>query len=397
MANGALKAARLALRHVEGIGAQVAFGAPSLLASLVLARWSALVLVSDLTVAFGLASALSTAAWFNLAHALALWGLREEREEDFWCNRIVFSLAAATLTVGLLLTLGIAWRIVLLAVFVKLADAAADLRLGLDLLRETSDRAMRRLLGWSLFRLAAFAGPAALALAAGWEGSRALLLGAGVQLAATLVGHPVPLAAVTRGRLTVAMRLARRTAHFSVAATASGLLVTAPRLVSRALGTGDELGFYAVAFVASTFIGMAFNVVWYRLASATRRDGPLAALQSFAREGTVLALLMAGGLWLVAPVVAWTYGIDDPRFIRIFTLIGCAFVLLSLVQCAANLLKLSQARFLETAAYASAAVTLVAVALTTGRLVLGMVAAGVAMAAVVTVGVQEVRRAAVAR
>ena len=381
--------------QASGVSALVLFGAPSLVASFVIARWSELALVADLAAAFGLTATVFTAASFNLAQALALWGVRDHVDEDFWLNRVTGSTVGAVLALSILLLAHVDARIALLAVLVKLTDAGADLRLGFDTLQHDLHFGMSRLLRWSIQRIAVFGVTTAIALAIHEDGVDALLWGAIVQLCCMQVWRAIPRVGVTRERLAAAIRLGRLTAHLSVATTMCALLVTTPRLVSKYICSKRELGLYGITFMATTFIGMSFNLSWYRMASTTRQHGVEVALRHYLREGSLLAVALAASLVVSAPLVARIYAIADVRFYRIFIVVGVGFVIFYFFLCLANMLKTSSFRLLEASAYLTAAVVLAGLTLPTRSLLTGMLCASGVLAIFVVLGVSGARRVVV--
>lgn len=395
MTKSALRAGRATIRHASGVGALLLFGAPSLVASFVLARWSALSLVADLAAAFGLTSTVFTAASFNLAQALALWGVREHVEDDFWMNRIVSSSIGALIVLLLMLVVRLDPRITVVAILVKLTDASADLRCGLDTLKHSTDIAMRRLLLWSVLRIIIFAIAIAIMLYLGYDGVDALLAGAVAQLVLMQTWRDIPCVRVNAGTIAAALRLARLTAHLSVATTMCALLVTTPRIVTKQICSERDLGLYGITFMATTFIGMSFNLSWFRMASTTRQHGSVTALRNFLREGTVLALVLICCVLLAAPLIASIYGIpDNGRFYRIFATVGSVFVVFYFFLCVANMLKTSRVRLLEACAYLAAALTVASVTLLTRSLVTAMLFASGVLAAFVLFGVKDLRSVA---
>jgi hypothetical protein len=391
--NAITRASRAILRHAVGVSALVLMGAPSLVASFVLARWSRLALVADLAAIFALASTVFTAASFNLAQALTLWGVRDQHEDDFWLNRIVASLGAALLVLAVALVIRLDARIVVLAVLVKLTDAGVDLRFGLDTLRNTTEFATQRLLKWASARIAIFTVVTAAGLARGFDGVDALVLGAVVQLLAMQPWGDIPRARITRASATSAWRVARLTAHLSVSTTLCALLVSTPRIVTTYIASPRDLGFYGVTFMATTFIGMSFSLSWFRLASATRTNGSVAAIRHFGREGAALAVVLTACVLVSAPLIARIYAITDPRFYRIFPRVGVAFVIFYFFLCLANMLKTSSHKLLEASAYLTAAVVAAALTLGTHSLNAALVAASVTLATFTFFGVKDVRRA----
>ena len=393
MSDVALRAGRATVRHASGVGALLLFGAPSLVASFVLARWSALSLIGDLAAAFGLTSTMFTAASFNLAQALALWGIREHVEEDFWMNRLVSSSIAALIVLVLMVAVRLDPRITVVAILVKFTDASADLRCGFDTLRHDTDTAMRRLLAWSVLRIVIFCAAIAVTIFLGYDGVDALLAGAVAQLVLMQTWRDIPRVRVSRGAIVAALRLARLTAHLSIATTMCALLVTMPRIVTKQICSERDLGLYGVTFMATTFIGMSFNLSWFRMASTTRELGSLTAMRHFLREGTALAIALVFCILLAAPLVAGLYGISDSaRFYRIFATVGTVFVVFYYFLCVANMLKTSSARLLEAAAYLTAAVVVAGVTLTTRSVAAAMLSASMVLAAFVLFGVKDARR-----
>jgi hypothetical protein len=384
----------LTVAQVTGIAAQFAFAAPSLVASLVLARFADLTLVGDLAVAFGLSGAVSAAASFNLSQALALWGLQEFSEADYWVNRILSSAAATLVTGALAALLQVSGVIVLVAVLVKMADGGADLHLGLDIVRANPAVAMRRFLRWSLWRLAVFASATAAAVALGLSGANALVVGAATQFVLMQPWRGTRTFTLTRGSLAAAARLGKRYAFLSASSASSGALVTAPRLAAKYIVSPALLGYYGIACMAMTLAGMSFNLVWYNVASANRLHGIGAAWREFGRTGAGLGLLLAFGTWAATPLVAAIYGISDPAFMRIFPAVGVAFVIFYCVMCITNLLKTSSWRLLETSAYLAALCVLSGIAALTQSVVAGILGAAVTLAAFVHFGLRDARQRA---
>jgi hypothetical protein len=144
--------------------------------------------------------------------------------------------------------------------------------------------------------------------------------------------------------------------------------------------------------MATTFIGMSFNLSWYHMASTTRQHGPRVAIRHYLREGSVLAVVLAAGIVITAPLVARIYAITDERFYRIFILVGIGFVVFYFFLCLANMLKTSSLRLLEASAYLTAAIVLAGVTLPTRSLLAGMLCASGVLAIFVVLGVNGARR-----
>lgn len=386
------RARRLIQEHLMGIAAQVAFGAPALVASLVLARRAQIHLVADLAVAFGLTSTVFVAASFNLAQFLALWGERGFPVQSFWLNRVLSSIIAGIAALALLAWHGTEPHVALLAVLLKFADASADLSFGLRLLTSTPAGAMRRLLRWSATRLLLFCSGVAGGLLLGLSAVEALLTGGVLQFVLMLPWSAVPRVAIERVAIRSALSLGRQAAHLAVAGTASGVLVTTPRLLAPSVVPPSTLGYYGAVFLASTFIGMSFNVAWYRLAAATRDSDPLGAMRSFLVEGTVLGGILIGGLWVSAPMVAIVYHVPQVEFGLVFATVGSALIPLYFAMALANMLKTARLRLLEASAYLVTSGALAGVALLTRSLVAGVLVGAVVLVAFVLGGVQSFRK-----
>ena len=383
---------RVATDQLAGIAAQVAFGSPAIVASLVLARLADLRLIHDLAIAFGLTATVFVAASFNLSQYLALWGLRDFSTDAFWANRAVSASAASVIAVILLRWYGVDPHLAVLASLMKFTDSFADLRFGLRLLTGSTHDAMRLLLRWSLARVGIFMVGTFAAAALGWTGERALLVGGVLQFVCLMPWRTAPRVRMDRSTIRSASELGRGAAHLAVAATASGLLVTTPRLIIPGLAPLGDLGYYGIVFVASTVIGMSFNVAWFRLASATRDSDPLGALRQFLLEGAVLTVLLLGGLWLSVPLVARLYGTDATSLGAVFVPVGAALVVLYFVMALANMLKTARYRLLESTAYLAAAASLVGFAELFHSLIAGILVASLVLAGFVVGGVQSVRR-----
>jgi hypothetical protein len=379
---------RVASSQGTGIAAQIAFGAPSIAASLVLARFDALRLVADLALAFGLASTVFTAASFNLSQYLALWGLRHHAAGTLWRNRLVAASLAMLAVAGLLWAMGAAPAMIALATLVKGTDAFAELRLGLAIHDAGAGIAMRQLLRWSVLRLAVMALAVGIALAAGMTGRHALLAGAAAQALTGVPWRTLGEAVRGPGRWSAAYDVARETWPLSVAATACGLLTTAPRLLAERVASADDLGYFGIVFMASTLIGMSFNVAWYRLAALFREQGRAHAVRRYLRAGGLLAGAVYLGLLLGTPLVARVYGITDARFGRLFPAASGVFVLFYFAMSLANLLKTSRIRFLEAATYVIAAVGLAGAGVATSSLLAGVATATAVLVVVTLLGLR---------
>lgn len=381
-----------AVNQLVGVTAQVSFGAPAIIASLVLARFADIRLVADLALAFALTSTVFVAASFNLTQALALWGERGFGLATFWLNRAGSSIVAAAVAVLALLALGTEPRIIVLSVALKLADSLADLSFGLRLLAESTTRSMSYLLAWSLKRLLWFGAVTMAGIAMGWEGATALAL-AGIAQGLTMSPwRSIPLRGITRSALRAAMELGRASAHLAVAGTASGLLVTMPRLMAGSVVSDDTLGYYGTVFMASTLIGMSFNVAWFRLAAATRDSDPVRAMRTFLVEGFFLVVILALGCWVSAPLVARIYNVPVVPFSAVFGPVGSVLVLLYFSMALANMLKTAELRLLESAAYLTSAVALAIAATLTQSLLIAIAVAAVVLLGFVVGGVGVLRR-----
>jgi hypothetical protein len=263
----------------------------------------------------------------------------------------------------------------------------ADVAFGLDLLRVSPTFAMNRLFRWSSIRLALFVTATFAALLLGEEASAAVLTGAILQFVVMLPWRVAARLMFTRDRLRAATELAQRAAHLSVASTACGILVTTPRLLARHVVAPGDLGYVGVAFIASTLIGMCFQVAWLRLANSSRVGSPAKALVAYAAEGTALGFVLYGGLWLSRPWAARAYHIAGPRFGRVLMAYGGAYILFNFVMATANLLKLSKTRLSEARAYAVSAVALAAATMMTRSLLSGLFLATAVLAIVVSISI----------
>jgi hypothetical protein len=380
---------RLTSTQLTGIAAQFMFAAPSLAASFVLARWSNVKLVGDLSVAFGVTSAITTAASFNLTQALALWGFRDFSELDYWANRVYWSIIAALIAALAAYVLHLNGLIALTAILVKFTDGGADLRLGLGIVHHGPAIAMQHFLRWSAARFAVLSIVTAVAITAGIEGATALLLGAAAQFILMQAWRETRAITVSRQTIRASAGLARRYVFLSTSAASSGLLVTSPRLAAKYVLPPADLGFYGIAFMATTFVGMSFNLVWYNVAATNRVAGTAAAWREFFRTGWWLAILLALGLWFTTPLVAVIYGITDPRFTTIFRGAGLAFVVFYFVMCITNLLKTSAMRPLETSAYLTACALLFGITVLTQSVNLGILGGAAVLATFVFLGMRN--------
>lgn len=386
------RARRVVQDQIVGVAAQVAFGAPALVASLVLARFAEIRLVADLAVAFGLTSTVFIAASFNLAQYLALWGERGFAIPVFWLNRLLSSLAGAVIALALLGWHGTDAHIAMLAVLLKFADASADLSFGLRLLHVEPGESMRGLLRWSALRLAIFCAGIAFGLWYGMGAVEALLLGGVLQFAVMMPWRTVSGERIGSSVVRSAVSLGRGAAHLAVAGTASGILVTTPRLLASSVVPAAELGYYGTIFIASTLIGMSFNVAWYRLAAATRDSDPLGAIRAFLVEGVVLGAFLVLGLWLSVPLVAVVFDVPGGEFGRVFVSVGSVLILLYFAMALANLLKTARLRLLEATAYVVTAAALYGAAMFTHSLTTGILVGAAVLVGFVIGGVRNVRR-----
>jgi hypothetical protein len=387
-----INSARWSITQATGVAGQIAFGAPALFSSLVLARMGDIGLVADLALAFGALSTALAAASFGLTQHLALLGERGNSASVFWVNRVLFTLSALIVCAAGLYLSGVNLFIVALAFSVKFEDGLADLWFGLRLRDSSAEIAMRSLLRWSLARLAVFTTCVLLSLLAGVEAVLALLYGAIAQL---VIAPPwvslLDASDVTPRLLRRALALARATVHFSVASGICGALVTAPRGLAKIVLPASEHGYIGVVFLASTLIGMTYNVAWLRLAGHVQKVGLGAALRRYIGEGLIIAAVLVVGLWLCRAPVARIYGIHGPQFGRVFFHYGYAFVGFYFVVSVANLMKASVWRPMESLVYL-VGLLVVFVSTSVGFSLLSAIElASLAMALTIAAGIRSVR------
>ncbi len=363
----------------EGVLAQVLFGAPTLLASVMLARLGGVALVSELALAAGVSATLFTALSFGLRPFLAIHGIVDFAATAFWQNRLLGSLAAAIVAIGASIAMGTSASIAVAVCLLKLSDSLADLKNGFQLMAGSPRRAARILLGWSAVRLIVFLAGVAVAGVLGWTPGRMILCGAVSQ---GVIGLPWKEGFThlrTAWNPGAVIALGRRAVPFSLAASACALLVTIPRGLATHLLAGEVAGYAGIAFMAGTLVGMSFNVVWIRAAVLARSGGISAVHRRLLVEGAALAILLAGGIVVSSPVVAIIFGVDDAAFRSVFTGLSLSLVLLFFAMSHANILKLSRWPIMESLGYLLTAAVLWAGAMLTRSLVAGVLAGAVVL------------------
>jgi hypothetical protein len=369
--------------QILGVAAQIFYAAPSLVASLFVARWAGVSFVASLALTVGVSSTVFSASSFGLTPYLALFGVRDFSQEVFWLNRVLSSLIAMVVAALLLFAFRAPLALTAVAVLLKCSDSMADVAFGLDLLRVSPSFAIQRLFTWSARRLAIFTGVTYAAHALGQNSGTALLTGTIAQFAVMLPWHASARVMITRDRLREAIRLARSAAHLSVASTTCGVFVTTPRLLAVRVVARADLGYVGIAFIASTLIGMCFNVAWLRLADSSRLTGARRAVIAYLLEGSMLSLVLVAGLWISRPLAGRAYHVHGERFEHILMIYGSVYVFFYFVMAITNLLKLSNVRLAEARAYLVGAAVLVVLTLATGSLPIGLFGSTVALAGVV--------------
>jgi glycosyltransferase involved in cell wall biosynthesis len=391
------------LHHVFGIGGQVAAAAPLIVVAIILSHTVGLVTAGHFVIAAGASAIIFTTAFLGLVYYVSVDRLYRFDARDYVITRVIATTIAIALLFAVSGHLGIPLPLVLLVALLRTGDAAVDLAWGLDLLRRQTDLAMRRYTFLNVGKLAIVLLPVSLWLVTDAVATVPLLIfGAGV--AAVLcwiwlirLSWGTRTTAPVGGQFARSMSLARHAVWFTIGASASAAVNSAPRLVIDRLYVGDSIGIVGVTLAFSTIFAMAFMSTWLRwfprLSKAPdgQRRFSRMVLESSAMGLLFLLLNMTVMPWVVA--LLFGFNIETGGDLCRKVLIASIFFAFSMNL--ANLFKVTRAVWLESATYvAGIAAGLGYVMIFPAAGVPGFLIAGsVAMLAMVVTGMTWVKQA----
>lgn len=393
------------LHHVFGIGGQVAAAAPLIVVSIILSHTVGLVTAGHFVIAAGASAIIFTTAFLGFVYYVSIDRLRQFDARDFVITRLLATTVATALLFAVSGRLDIPLPLVLLVALLRMGDAAVDLAWGLDLLRQQTDLAMRRYTLLNVGKLAIVLLPVSLWLVTDAIATVPLLIfGSGVAAVLCWVWL-IRLSSGTRavapagGQFARSMRLARYAVWFTIGASASAAVTSAPRLVIDRLYTGDSVGIAGVTLAFSSVFAMAFMSTWLRwfprLSRTPEGERRLSrmVLESSAMGLFFLLLNMTVMPWVVSLLFGFNVDSGDDLCRKVLV----ASIFFGFGMNLANLFKVTRAVWLESATYiVGIAAGLGYVAIFPSAGVPGFLIAGsIAMLATVVIGMAWARHPAV--
>lgn len=393
------------LHHVFGIGGQVAAAAPLIVVSIILSHTVGLVTAGHFVIAAGASAIIFTTAFLGFVYYVSIDRLRQFDARDFVITRLLATTVATALLFAVSGRLDIPLPLVLLVALLRMGDAAVDLAWGLDLLRQQTDLAMRRYTFLNVGKLAIVLLPVSLWLVTDAIATVPLLIfGSGVAAVLCWIWL-IRLSSGTRavapagGQFARSMRLARYAVWFTIGASASAAVTSAPRLVIDRLYTGDSIGIAGVTLAFSSVFAMAFMSTWLRwFPRLSRTPEGERRLSRMVLESSAMGLFfLLLNMTVMPSVVSLLFGFNVDSGDDLCRKVLVASIFFGFGMNLANLFKVTRAVWLESATYiAGIAAGLGYVMIVPSAGVPGFLIAGsIAMLATVVTGMAWARHPAV--
>ncbi len=353
--------------QVLGLSAQLIAAMPVITMSIYLSHSVGLGAVADFALLIGVSSVAFTLALQGLRTRLVLDQFETFEDVEYLVLRTVATIAMALgiLIAGLVFDAPIA--LIFAIVLLRVGDAALDLVLGIDQVRNDPEEQLYGYLKGSSVKL----GLVVLCFAAAeFSANISAFVGFGVACllhaiyAWTLFVKRLSIG--DRGPLLIMpeklIQLAKGAFVFCAAQFVCAVLISAPRFALPGISDREVAGAAAAALSISTFVGMCYFAVWLRWVSRFGKyglRGRSAAL--FLLELAIVFVLLELALWLLAiPAMSMVYALKVPSHqeTALWTLMASgAFFLIMTVS---NIFKSTRLPWAESATYVGGLLALVA-------------------------------------
>lgn len=364
------------------------------LTTIVLARWSSLEAAGEFSV---------IAAVGAVAFMVSNWGLRPLAAMDrletfppssFVAVRVISLAAGALATIAVARILEVPLDLTAIVILLRAGDAVLDLAFGFLQARWHADQVI---VGHAIqqgTRLGAFALGLLIGVLVVESTATVLIIAAAVsviggllpgvrEIARSMAAHR---GGHTRSNLT---ELLTKATPFAVAALASSLLTSSPRIVNGTIHDGAILGVIGTSLSLATFLGMPFVTTWTRWIGRFASEGPTGStIRGFIAESTMVALLALLAAVIVLPTVAQlAFGYETQEHVKLARRIFVAAVPFQFAIGAANIFKATRWPLCESIVYVVGTGALAAtpfVLAGPSSIAAGMIVAGLIMAMFIT-------------